>query len=42
MPPGEHDVLLLELRGRGQNDVGVFGGVGQEVLADDGEEILAF
>jgi hypothetical protein len=34
-------VLVLELRRRGQQHVGVVGGVGLEVLEDDGEEILA-
>jgi hypothetical protein len=34
-------VVVLELRRRGQQHVGVVGGVGLEVLEDDGEEIVA-
>ena len=41
MSPREHDVFLFELRGRRQNDVGVFRGVGQEMFADHGEQVLA-
>ncbi len=32
---------MLELRGRGQHDVGKARGVGQEMIADHGEEVLA-
>jgi hypothetical protein len=35
---GALDVLVLEEGGCGQDDVGVVGGVGKELLVDDGEE----
>ena len=38
--PAEHDVVLFQLRGGGQHDVGVAGGVGQEMLADHGEQVF--
>ena len=41
MPPREHDFFLFHLRGRGQHDVGIARRVGDEMLADDGEQILA-
>ena len=41
MPPGEHDLVLLHLRGGGQHDVGVARGVGDEMLAHHREQIFA-
>ena len=41
MAPGEHDVELLELGRRRQHDVGIARGVGQELLADHGEQVVA-
>ena len=38
--PAEHDVVLLKLSGGRQHQVGVAGGVGQEMLADHGEQVL--
>ena len=38
---GALDVGVFEKGGRGENDVGVVGGVGQELLVHDGEEIGA-
>jgi hypothetical protein len=39
--PGGHEVEVLDLRGGREHDVGVAGRVGEEVLEDDGEEVLA-
>ena len=41
VPPRGHEVDVLDLRRGRQHDVGVAGGVGQEVLEDHGEEVLA-
>ena len=41
VPPRVHDVELLELGRGGQHDVGEVGGVSGELLADDGEQVLA-
>ena len=41
MAPREHQVELLELRRRRQDDVGVVGGVGEELLADHREQVVA-
>ena len=41
MPPGIHDVELFELGRRRQHDIGVARGIGDELLADHGEQILA-
>ena len=38
---GALDVLVLEEGGCGEEDVGVVGGVGEELLVDDGEEVVA-
>ena len=38
---GALDVVVLEECRGGQDDVGVVGGVGEELLVDDGEEIGA-
>ena len=38
---GALDVLELEEGGRGEDEVGVVGGVGEELLVDDGEEVVA-
>ena len=32
---------MFELSGRGEDDIGVVGGVGQELVVDDREEIVA-
>ena len=39
--PRRHDVARLELRRRRQHDVGVAGRVGEELLVDDGEQVVA-
>ena len=39
--PREHDVVGLDLRCRGQHDVGVARGVGDELFVDDGEQVVA-
>ena len=41
MSVGLVQVIVLELRGGGEQHVRVVGGVGLEVLEDDGEEVLA-
>ena len=41
VPPREHDVELFELRGGRQHDVGITRGIGDEVLAHHGEQVLA-
>ena len=41
MAVGSLDVLVFEESGGGEHDVGVVGGVGEELLVDDGEEIRA-
>ena len=38
--PGEHDVVALDLRGGREHDVGVASGVGDELLVDDGEQVV--
>ena len=38
---GAHDVFGFEEGGGGEDDVGVVGGVGEELLVDDGEEVVA-
>lgn len=40
MTPGHHDVELLGLHGRGQQQIGEFRGVGDEMLTDDGEQVV--
>ena len=39
MSIGAHQLLVLEKRGGGKDDVGVVGGVGKELLMDDGEQV---
>ena len=41
VPPREHEIELLELRGGRQHDVGVTRSIGDEMLAHHGEQILA-
>ncbi len=42
MPPRRHDVGLFELGGGREDDIGVAGGVGHELLADDAEQVVTF
>src|SRR6516165_1708581 len=41
MPPGEHDVELLQLRGSGEYDVRIPGRISEELLAHHCEKVLA-
>ena len=40
MPVGRVQVEVFQLRGRGEDDVGVIDGVGGELLVDDGEQVV--
>src|SRR5579884_1522287 len=40
VPIGLLNIFLLEESGRRQHDVGVIGGIGEELIVDDGEQIV--
>ncbi len=41
MPVGRVQVEVLELCRRGQDEIGIVGGVGLKMFEDDGEQVVA-